>query len=146
MGQIIQHSLHKRSIDFLFLKQKGLFPLVWFVGGNHTDVAVISQEHPTWGGKQLYLDWRNPMEKGNLISGGLLLIRLVLTLSWKQLWADRKCSESHRGVGGGERAWVTWYSQERIVSHLAPPFNSGLVRMTHFKSFRWTLRRQAAIV
>lgn len=27
------------------------------VGSNHADVAVISQEHPSWGDKQLFLDW-----------------------------------------------------------------------------------------
>lgn len=46
-----------------FLKQKGLFPLVLFVGSNHIDVAVISQEHLSWGDKQLYL---NPMRKGTV--------------------------------------------------------------------------------
>lgn len=87
MGQIIQHSLHKHSIPFFFfLKQKGLFPLVLFVGNNRTDVAVISQEHPSWGDKQLYLDWKKILwRKETLISGVLLIFRLVLTLSWKQL-------------------------------------------------------------
>lgn len=46
----------------------------------HADVAVISQEHPSWEDKQLYLDFLNAMEKGN-ISGVFLIFRLVLTLS-----------------------------------------------------------------
>lgn len=55
----------------------------------HADVAVILQEHPSWGDKQLYLDFKNPMEKGNT-SGVFLIFRLVLTLSWKQQIKQKK--------------------------------------------------------
>lgn len=47
---MIQHSLHKHPIAFFFFfKQKGLFSLMLFVGRNHNDMPVISQEHLSWG-------------------------------------------------------------------------------------------------
>lgn len=51
MGQIIQHSLHKHSIAFFFFfkAKKVISPNVICGEQPRTDVAVISQEHLSWG-------------------------------------------------------------------------------------------------
>lgn len=74
MGQMSQHSLHKILSIFLFVfKQKAVYFPSCRLWGNHTDVAVISQEHPSWGDKQLHLDLKTPWRKETDFGGASYL-------------------------------------------------------------------------